>query len=589
MRLVILLLVGLMALTAIAQAPLDRWMYKCRGTADADASEGAARILPVGDTNDGMNHLFDWNLYSLPRGDYRVTLRAKITRQPTRGALSMYADVIEYASGRNWQRPFVLRVAADEVQPGAYATYTGTFTNNTEWPYTYWFFRFINAFPQEAEVRLDTVTLELLTRKPDVPAAPALQRWFVKGRGIKDAQATEGEAGAPDDIKSSMELPLGKYEAIFRVKVLDTSGDSLQGINCALYFCIEGNGAGGGLRALLDAYYIPKPSSFRADRYEMLRFPFEVSYPATTAAVAVRVAGKLDPKIVRIDSVEIRLLERMSEAATADRMKISRETALRKHAGKRAWLAEGLFARETGVPQALNALGWEVADAWFSNYHENYALRGQIPGTTPPKHSNSARPSLDPDDEEPAPDARPENAPPDWVSDNFERDWMAYDVIVLQDIPGRLLSLQQRVAVYDFVQAGGGLLLIGGMYGLDRGGYGQSDLLNVILPVTLADASTLHALTPPTPVMVKGPLVSGVAFPASAVVCWLHDVTPKPGAIIQLTAGTRPLLVSWQVGKGRVAVLAAPPYGAPTAPAVGYWTTPAWQTCLTRVLRNLGG
>jgi hypothetical protein len=64
---------------------------------------------------------------------------------------------------------------------------------------------------------------------------------------------------------------------------------------------------------------------------------------------------------------------------------------------------------------------------------------------------------------------------------------------------------------------------------------------------------------------------------------WLHPITPKPDAVVELSAGGKPVLVTGSAGKGRVAVLAAPPYGVAPG-AVRYWEAKDWPAAYARLV-----
>ena len=106
----------------------------------------------------------------------------------------------------------------------------------------------------------------------------------------------------------------------------------------------------------------------------------------------------------------------------------------------------------------------------------------------------------------------------------------------------------------------------------------------------LAESGTLQLLPQPEPIVPAAghPFAQGLDFGARPLVCWAHRATPKEGATVALKAGDLPVLVTWQVGKGRVAVLAAPPYGQLPAGQTGYWDWPEWPKVMQRVVAWLG-
>jgi hypothetical protein len=160
----------------------------------------------------------------------------------------------------------------------------------------------------------------------------------------------------------------------------------------------------------------------------------------------------------------------------------------------------------------------------------------------------------------------------DWYVFRAERNWNGprldkpevlaqYRLVVLANTDLRTFSLEQRAWLKGWVEAGGALLMTGGPYAFGRGWWQESDLIASILPATLKpfDLRPLGA-GKPLPLKGVGPL-AGLKLPANAAANWLHELEPKPGATVALTADGRPALVLGEVGKGRVALLALAPLG----------------------------
>lgn len=152
-------------------------------------------------------------------------------------------------------------------------------------------------------------------------------------------------------------------------------------------------------------------------------------------------------------------------------------------------------------------------------------------------------------------------------------DLAKYRLLVLADVDLRTLSLEQRAWLKGWVEAGGSLLLTGGPYGLGCGWWQESDLLAPILPATLKPYDLQPAATP-LRLQGAGPLAA-LELPANATTVWLHDLAPKPGAEVALTAGGKPALILGQAGKGRVALLALAPLGEDIAGA--WWRSDAGE------------
>jgi hypothetical protein len=137
-------------------------------------------------------------------------------------------------------------------------------------------------------------------------------------------------------------------------------------------------------------------------------------------------------------------------------------------------------------------------------------------------------------------------------------DLAKYRLVVLANVDIRTLSLEQRVWLRGWVESGGTLLMTGGPYGLGRGWWQESDLFAPILPAVLK-AYDLRPQAAPVPLRGVGPL-TGLNL-GQATTVWLHELTPKPGVQVGLTAGGKPVLLLGTAGKGRVALLGVAPLG----------------------------
>ncbi len=166
-----------------------------------------------------------------------------------------------------------------------------------------------------------------------------------------------------------------------------------------------------------------------------------------------------------------------------------------------------------------------------------------------------------------------------------------YDAVVLMNVSATWLSVQGRKDLLDFVQAGGGLLVLGGNYSLGQGHF-KGTFMEDIMPVTVEAAKDLEQLPSMAPLAPARWLAR--ALPAKTGndvggLCWLHRVTPKPGAEPLLTAGDRPVLTSWSCGKGRSAVFSGTVLGESTGNGQPFWESKAWPQVMAQVVDWLAG
>jgi len=184
----------------------------------------------------------------------------------------------------------------------------------------------------------------------------------------------------------------------------------------------------------------------------------------------------------------------------------------------------------------------------------------------------------------------------DWFIYRDERGWSGpqlkspedlakFRLLVLSNFDLRTFSLEQREWIRGWVYAGGRLLINGGPYGFGSGWWQESEILSSIMPASFKPYD-LQKSDAPRLLAGAGPL-RGLKLPASASTLWMHELEPKSGAEIGLTADGKPALILGKVGSGRVALLAIAPLGEETPGA--WWTTEAGRQITEATLRLLLG
>ncbi len=149
----------------------------------------------------------------------------------------------------------------------------------------------------------------------------------------------------------------------------------------------------------------------------------------------------------------------------------------------------------------------------------------------------------------------------------------AYQALVIGSVEATYFTPAQRELIREFVdRRGGGLLLLGGRFSLADGGWGVSNLAD-LLPVVLPDAKGTFHVDPATVELASAGvdnyvtrLVDDAAANAKRwkSLPYLMDFqdpgVPKPGATVlaEMAAGgkTMPMLITENFGHGRTAVLA---------------------------------
>ena len=162
-----------------------------------------------------------------------------------------------------------------------------------------------------------------------------------------------------------------------------------------------------------------------------------------------------------------------------------------------------------------------------------------------------------------------------------------YATVQVNENAATLTGYPGRAALRDFVNAGGGLLVLGGNFSLGQG-YFANTFLADLLPVTVAAIRDVQQASPP---LTLRPAQAGLAralpgsyWKAAPVLYWRHRVAPKPEAQVQLLAGDEGVLFTGSFGKGRVAVFTGTVLGEPSGTEQPFWTWPGWPPLMRNTI-----
>ncbi len=138
--------------------------------------------------------------------------------------------------------------------------------------------------------------------------------------------------------------------------------------------------------------------------------------------------------------------------------------------------------------------------------------------------------------------------------------------------------------LYDFVQKGGGLVILGGQFSFGGGGY-KGTVFEKLCPVEVKSPFDRIQAKPPLLMQATGthPIVQGLDFSEKLLVVWYHDITVKPDSRVILEASGKPIVVVRRVGKGRVVAFLGTVLGE-TNNGTAFWKTRMWRKLLKRML-----
>lgn len=169
-------------------------------------------------------------------------------------------------------------------------------------------------------------------------------------------------------------------------------------------------------------------------------------------------------------------------------------------------------------------------------------------------------------------------------------DLGAYDVVILANVDAAALGDAGMRALSDYVNTGGGLLVIGGLFAYGRGAY-QGTALEAVLPVTVVRFHDLRRCEPDSTIApcAGRPFAAGIDWSARPVCPYMHEVKPKAGASVVLTCNGQPLLVLGKAGRGRVGAFMGTALGDPPPGRQAFWQWPGWPDLIARQVRWLQG
>ena len=382
------------------------------------------------------------------------------------------------------------------------------------------------------------------------------------GRALECPASDKTWSGWPTFTSGyTMEYLPGEYEVRFRLKVADNTGP-----NPLFDLGVENGGI----------WEHPRGIDFKdPGKYQEFVYSFIIKTPVLNICIVRKLAGS-KAWIDRVTVIRKRLYTDLEQLAFA-KFERPDNPQLLPHEGTRVWFVKGLYYQHYHLHTLLERMGATVDYAYIVRGQRGSALAGVPLQGEPTEKKEQAtadgeKGGLTP---HPAPD------PYDVV--------MLRDLIVLCDADAECLTVAQKAMIQDFVKAGGGLLVVGGPFAFGRGAMERSDLLEPLLPVTIPGFYDLKPLPAPAPLQPAEGRVpkEELAWNGQPMVMWMHQVQPKPGAAVEMTAGGQPALVTWEYGKGRVAALTVTVLGEPPAGSTAFWEWAEWPELMTRVVQWL--
>jgi uncharacterized membrane protein len=164
-----------------------------------------------------------------------------------------------------------------------------------------------------------------------------------------------------------------------------------------------------------------------------------------------------------------------------------------------------------------------------------------------------------------------------------------HNVVIMANVDLRRLGVLRRLAIKEFVNRGGGLLVLGGPWTYGRSAV-RGTWIDDLLPVGVKGRSDWVHLPAGSALQWTDQAPAGLrAVPLGDHPCvsYVHDVDLRATGKVALTAGGRPVLVLCEVGKGRVGAFTGTAMGDPGPGSVGFWESNTWPGAMAALLRWL--
>ncbi len=163
-----------------------------------------------------------------------------------------------------------------------------------------------------------------------------------------------------------------------------------------------------------------------------------------------------------------------------------------------------------------------------------------------------------------------------------------FDLLLFTGIPHCAIGVKNAYALVDYVKAGGGVIFTGGEYSFGKGGYIHTVLERELLPVKMtAMKDTVYV--DPRQAFEPGPdfkdLGVSLDFETKPVFWVRNEVVLKPDVKIFLQSGGRPILVGWQLGKGRVVCLLVDHRGKSEDGLTAFFDWKDWPKLMAATIR----
>ena len=169
-----------------------------------------------------------------------------------------------------------------------------------------------------------------------------------------------------------------------------------------------------------------------------------------------------------------------------------------------------------------------------------------------------------------------------------------FDLLLFTGIPYAAIGIDNCYALPAYVKAGGAVFFTGGEWAFGKGGYLMTVLDRELLPVRCVEFQDTRTLPLEKPAVIEpGKDFAELGFKADFAAkpsFWVYNqvlLREEPGVKVFLTSAKGPVLVGWQLGKGRVACLLLDHRGKSQKGTTAFFDWKDWPGLATAVMRWL--
>lgn len=166
---------------------------------------------------------------------------------------------------------------------------------------------------------------------------------------------------------------------------------------------------------------------------------------------------------------------------------------------------------------------------------------------------------------------------------HFPENLNDFKLLILANVDTECFDVFERKEIHDFVENGGSLLYIGGLYSLGKGKLEGTFLLD-ILPVDIVgkwDMICQLSLIKPTEIL------KDIKWDEEIYVLYYQKVKLKKNSKVLIECNSEPCVILGKYGKGKVCVITLTPLGEFPFDKKPFYKSNLWLEIMKFIIKNL--